>query len=122
MEIKPFTASLALALAVPVWSGCAETAAPAPAPEEIAVVLNSTAATLSLLPVVAPPQVSTIPLGASDVQPVSVTARGGTAVVPLRGRDAIAVVDLRAGQLVSTVQLETGAGVAGAAMVNDSIV
>jgi hypothetical protein len=122
METSRFTWRIGLALAAPVWSGCAETAAPAPAPEEIAVVLNSTAATLSLLPVVAPPQVSTIPLGASDVQPVSVTARGGTAVVPLRGRDAIAVVDLRAGQLVNSIQLEPGAGVAGAAMVSDSVV
>src|SRR3954469_20968324 len=122
METNRFTWGIGLALAAPVWSGCAETAAPAPAPEEIVVVLNTTGATLSLIPVAAPLQVSTIPLGASDVQPVSVTARGSTAVIPLRGRDAIAVVDLRAGQLVNTIQLEPGAGVAGAAMVSDSVV
>src|SRR3954454_12996045 len=122
MGINRFTVGIGVAVAAPAWSGCAETAAPPPAPEEIAVVLNSTAATLSLLPVIAPVQVSTVPLGASDVEPVSVTARGGTAVVPLRARDAIAVVDLRAGQLVNTIQLEPGGGVSGAAMVNDSIV
>ena len=111
-----------LALGTAAWCGCAETAAPPPAPEEVVVVLNSTGATLSLLPVVAPVQVSTIPLGASDVEPVSVTTRGETAIVPLRRRDAIAVVDLRIGQLVNTLPLEPGAGVAGAALVNDSIV
>src|SRR5690242_11055498 len=111
----------ALAVSCAAGWGCAETAAPPPAPEEVIVVLNSTAATLSLLPVAAPMQVSTIPLGASDVGPVSVTTRGATAVVPLRGRDAIAVVDLRAGQLVTTIRLEPGSGVAGAALVSDSI-
>jgi DNA-binding beta-propeller fold protein YncE len=85
------------------------------------VVLNSTAATLSLIPVGAPTQVSTVPLGASDVQPVSVATRGATAIVPLRGRDAIAVVDLRAGQLVNTITLASGSGVAGAALISDSI-
>jgi hypothetical protein len=101
---------------------CAETAAPPPAPEEIVVVLNTTGATLSLLPVAAPAQVSTIPLGPSDVQPVSMTTRGPTAVVALRGTDAIAVVDLRLGQLVNTIALAPGSGIAGAALVSDSIV
>jgi hypothetical protein len=77
---------------------------------------------LSLLPVAAPTQVSTIPLGPADDQPVSVTTRGGTAVVPLRGRDAIAVVDLRSGQLVNKIALAPGSGVGGAALVSDSVV
>src|SRR5919106_4018182 len=90
---------LALVLGTATSLACAETAAPPPAPEEVIVVLNTTGATLSLIPVAAPTQVSTIPLGASDVQPVSVTARGATAIVPLRARDAIAIVDLGEGQL-----------------------
>jgi hypothetical protein len=102
------------------WS-CAETSAPLPPPEEVVVVLNTTAATLSLVPVAAPTQVSTIPLGDSDVQPVSVATRGATAVVPLRGRDAIAVVDLRAGTLVETIALAPGSGVAGAVLVSESV-
>jgi hypothetical protein len=102
------------------WS-CAETSAPLPPPEEVVVVLNTTAATLSLVPVAAPTQVSTIPLGASDVLPVSVATRGATAVVPLRGRDALAVVDLREGTLVNTIALAPGSGVAGAALISDSI-
>jgi len=112
-----------LALAIPIAGSvaCAETSAPLPPPEEMVVVLNSTAATLSLVPVGAPTQVSTIPLGASDVQPVSVATRGATAVVPLRGQDAIAVVDLREGQLVNTIALAPGSGVAGAALISDSI-
>ncbi len=108
------------ALVAGVWS-CAETSAPLPAPEEVVVVLNTAAATLSLVPVAAPSQVSTIPLGASDVLPVSVAARGATAVIPLRGRDALAVVDLREGILVNTIALAPGSGVAGAALVSDSI-
>jgi hypothetical protein len=112
----------ALALVTATSFSCAETAAPPPAPEEIVVVLNTTAATLSLVPVAAPAQVSTIPLGAPNVEPVSVTTRGGTAVVPLRGQDAIAVVDLRAGQLVNTIALAPGSGIAGAALVSDSLV
>jgi hypothetical protein len=102
-------------------SSCAETSAPLPPPEEVVVVLNATAATLSLLPVAAPGQVSTIPLGASDAQPVSVATRGAVAVIPLQGRDAIAVVDLRAGQLVNTIPLAPGSRVAGAALVSDSL-
>lgn len=100
---------------------CAETSAPLPPPEEVVVVLNSAAATLSLVPVGAPNMVSTIPLGASDVQPVSVATRGATAVVALRGRDALAVIDLRAGQLVNTISLTPGSGVAGAALISDSV-
>jgi hypothetical protein len=122
MTISRFTMRLGWALGTAGSYACAETAAPPPVPEEVVVVLNSGGATLSLLPVAVPTQVSTIPLGASDVQPVSVTTRGGTAVVPLRGRDAIAVVDLRVGQLVNTIALAAGSGVAGAALVDDSTV
>lgn len=110
----------AFALAVGSFA-CAETAAPPPAPEEVVVVLNTTGATLSLVPVAAPTQISTIPLGGSDVEPVSVSTRGGTAVVPLRGRDEIAVVDLREGMLVNTIALQPGSGVAGAALISDSV-
>jgi hypothetical protein len=114
------TVRFGIALAIAASVACAETAAPPPAPEEMVVVLNTAGATLSLVPVAAPTQVATIPLGAANVQPVSVTTRGGTAVVPLRGSNAIAVVDLRLGQLVGTIPLGTGAGVAGAALVDDS--
>src|SRR5829696_8125481 len=114
------SAPFSLALSTAAFFACAETAAPPPAPEEVVIVLNATVATLSLMPVSAPAQVSTIPLGASDVQPVSVTSRGGTAVVPLRARDALAVVDLRLGQLVNTIRLQPGSGVAGAALIDDS--
>jgi hypothetical protein len=112
---------LALAsLTAGAWS-CAETSAPLPPPEEVLVVLNTTAATLSLIPVASPTQVSTIPLGASDVLPASVATRGATAVVPLRGRDALAVVDLREGTLVNTIALAPGSGVAGATLISDDV-
>ena len=114
-------ARLALASILAGAVACAETSAPLPPPEEVVVVLNTTAATLSLIPVAAPAQVSTIPLGPSDVQPASMATRGATAVVPLRGRDALAVVDLRAGTLVNTIALAPGSGVAGAALISDSV-
>jgi hypothetical protein len=101
--------------------GCAETAAPPPAPEEVVVALNTAGATLTLVPVAAPTQVATVPLGASDVEPVSIATRGGTAVVPLRRRSAVAVVDLRLQQLVNTINLQPGSLVAGAALVDDSV-
>ena len=109
-----------LALGATALGACAETAAPPPAPEEVVIVLNTAGATLSLVPVTAPTQISTIPLGASDVEPVSVATRGGTAVVPIRRRSAIAVVDLRQQQLVNTITLQSGSQLAGAALVDDS--
>jgi hypothetical protein len=121
MNHRPAVLRLTLALACAALLACAETAAPPPAPEEIVVVLNTTGATLSLVPVVAPTQISTIPLGASDVEPVSVAARGGTAVVALRARSALAVVDLRQQQLVNTIRLQPGSLVAGTALTDDSV-
>ena len=119
--MKTTRMTVGVALAIAGSTSCAETSAPLPPPEEVVVVLNTSAATLSLIPVAAPTQVSTIPLGALDVQPASVATRGAFAVVPLQGRDAIAVVDLRAGQLVNTIPLAPGSGVAGAALISDSI-
>jgi hypothetical protein len=87
----------------------------------VVLVLNSTAATLSVVPVGAPTLVTTIPLGASDVEPASVATRGAVAVVPLRATDRLAVVDLRSRQLVNTLPLAAGSGLAGAALVSDSI-
>jgi hypothetical protein len=121
--MMPSRSAVRLALAslvTGVWA-CAETSAPLPPPEEVVVVLNTAAATLSLVPVTAPTQVSTIPLGASDVQPASVATRGATAVIPLRGSDGLAVVDLREGTLVNIISLAPGSGVAGAALISDSI-
>src|SRR6185503_17728471 len=115
------SALLRLALAASSLTACAETAPPPAPPEEIVVVLNTTGATLSLVPVTAPTQISTVPVGASDVMPVSVATRGATAVVSLRARSALAVVDLREQQLVNTIKLQPGSILAGAALINDSI-
>src|SRR5215208_1564788 len=120
MELRLAVARISLGLTAAATLACAETAAPPAAPEEVVVVLNSTGATLSLVPVAAPTQISTIPLGASDVEPVSVAARGGTAVVSLRARSSIAVVDLRQRQLANTIALEPGSQVSGAALIDDS--
>lgn len=120
MKPRQVMARLSFGLATAATLACAETAAPPPVPEEVVVVLNTTGATLSLVPVAAPTQIATIPLGASDVEPVSVATRGGTAVVPLGARSAIAVIDLRQRQLVNTIALQPGSQVGGAALVDDS--
>src|SRR3954447_17576350 len=112
---------LRLALAASSLTGCAETAPPPAPPEEIVVVLNTTGATLSLVPVAAPTQISTVPVGASDVMPVSVATRGAPAGVSPGGRTPLGVVDLPEQQLVNTIKLQPGSILAGAALVNDSI-
>lgn len=121
MPTSRLTARVMAPALLSALGACAETSAPLPAPEEIVVVLNTNAATLTLIPVGAPTQVSTIPLGGSDAQPASVATRGAIAVVPLQSEDAVAVVDLRARQLVSIIKLAPGSGVSGAALISDSL-
>ena len=47
--------------------------------------------------------------------------RGATAVVPLRGRNALAVVDLRGRAAGEYHRAGPGSGVAGAALISDSV-
>ena len=112
---------LRLALAAISLTACAETAPPPAPPEEIVVVLNTTGATLSLVPVTAPTQISTVPLGASDVHAGQRGHSGRHRRGAAAGPSALAVVDLREQQLVNTIELEPGSGLAGAALINDSI-
>jgi hypothetical protein len=102
-------------------AGCAETAAPLPAPEEVVLVAGSGDATLTIVPVAAPAQATTVRLARAGALPTDVAARGATAAVPLRGLDAVAVVDLRERRLAGRVPLEEDAGLAGVALVSDSV-
>src|SRR5690348_1828085 len=102
-------------------AACAATEPLPPAPEEVLVVVNSTARSLTVAPTGAPNTAVTIPLGASSDVPAGLAARGGVALVPLGDDDAVAVVDLRAGTVTTTYDLAAGSGATGAAVVDDSI-
>jgi len=101
--------------------GCADTNAPLPDPEEVLLAVNSTANTLSIVPVEHPGDAVQVPLGGTTPTPVGVSARGGVAVVPLGLDNAVAVVDLRDAQVMRLVPLPANSGATGSAMVDDSI-
>jgi hypothetical protein len=102
-------------------AGCADTNAPLPDPEEVLLAVNSTANTLSIVPVEHPAGAVQVPLGGTTPTPVGVSARGGVAVVPLGRDNAAAVVDLRDAQVMRLVPLPANSGATGSAMVDDSI-
>lgn len=102
-------------------AACAATEPLPPAPQEVLVVVNSTARSLTVAPTGAPNTAITIPLGASSDVPAGFAARSGMALVPLGDDDAVAVVDLGAGSVTTTYDLAAGSGATGAAVVDDSI-
>lgn len=110
----PLAAALLLA-------ACADTNAPLPPPEEVLLVVNSTANTLSIVPVDAPQSARAVELGGTTPTPVGVSARGDIALVPLGLDNAAAVVDLRAAQVLRRIPLPANSGATGSAMVDDSI-
>jgi hypothetical protein len=89
--------------------------------ERLAITVNSTVNSLSLVPQDGDAAVvRTVGLGAQG-SPVGVSARGDRAIVPLGIYPFAAVVDLRSGTLVHTVALPDGSGATGSAFLNDSI-
>lgn len=101
-------------------AACADTTAPLPADTEVLLAVNSTANTLSVVPVNAPGTGVAIPLGGTSATPVGVDARNGIALVPLGSDNSVAVVDLSTGS-VSHVALPDNSGATGVAIVDDSI-
>jgi hypothetical protein len=121
MTLARTLASVPLAGALLLAAGCADTNAPLPAPQEVLLAVNSTANTLSIVPVDAPASAVAVELGGTTPTPVGVAARGGIAVVPMGLDNAVAVVDLRAASVLRRVPLPANSGATGAAMVDDSI-
>lgn len=109
------------AIAVLLCSGCADTNAPAPQPTEALLVVNSTANTLSIVPVERPSAAVQVQLGGTTPTPVGVSAFGRTAIVPLGLDNAVAVVDLVDATLTRTIPLPANSGATGSAIVDDSI-
>lgn len=87
---------------------------------EAAVVVNSRERSLTVIPVENPAGAYTIAVSAEGT-PVTLAARGQTAVVPLGTFPFAAVVDLKAGTVSHTVALPEGSGASGVAFLNDSI-
>jgi hypothetical protein len=117
MRRHSFAALAVTALAL----GCSDTNAPLPDPQEVLLAVNSTANTLSIVPVEAPSSARTVALGGTTPTPTGVSAREGVAIVPLGLDNAVAVVDLRAATVMRTIPLPDNSGATGSAIVDDSI-
>jgi hypothetical protein len=114
--IRPRAVTLALLLAA-----CADTNAPLPEPQRVLLVVNSTANTLSVVPLESPASALAVELGGTTPTPVGVSARADVALVPLGLDNAVAVVDLRAGAVLRRIPLPDNSGATGSAVVDDSI-
>ena len=114
-------AAVPLASALLLAAGCADTNAPLPPPQEVLLAVNSTANTLSIVPVDAPASAVAVELGGTTPTPVGVSARGGIAVVPMGLDNAVTVVDLRSASVLRRVPLPANSGATGSAVVDDSI-
>jgi hypothetical protein len=113
--LRPFAAALLLSVA------CAEASAPLPPAEEVLLVINSTEASLQIIPVDAPTSSIKVPLGGTTPTPVGVSSRGGWAIVPMGLDNAVVVVDLTQGVVERTIPLEANSGATGSAIIDDSI-
>jgi hypothetical protein len=110
-----------LAVAATALTACADTNAPLPDPQEVLLAVNSTANTLSIVPVDDPASAVQVPLGGTTPTPVGVSARKGIALVPLGLDNAVAVVDLRTATVARVVPLPENSGATGSTIVDDSI-
>jgi hypothetical protein len=113
--------SLATAAAALLPLGCADTNAPLPDPTEVLLVVNSTANTLSIVPVENTGHAVSVPLGGTTPTPVGVSARKTVALVPLGLDNAVAVVDLRSATVARIIPLPANSGATGSTIVDDSI-
>jgi hypothetical protein len=110
-----------LVLAAGLLAACADTNAPAPAPEEVLLAVNTRGNTLSIVPIDPPGPTRHVALGGVGSRPNSVAARGEVALVPLGPANAVAVVNLRERTLLDRIPLPNGSGATGVAVINDSI-
>jgi hypothetical protein len=115
LSLRPLAASLLLSMA------CAETSAPLPPAEEVLLVVNSTEASLQIIPVDAPTTSIKVPLGGTTPTPVGVSARDGWAIVPMGLDNAVVVIDLAQGAVDRTIPLAANSGATGSVIIDDSI-
>jgi len=118
--MTPLRVVLSVAI-LALCAACADTNAPAPAPTEALLAVNSTANTLSIVPVDNPAAGVQVQLGGTTPTPVGVSALGRTALVPLGLDNAVAVVDLIDASVTRRIPLPANSGATGSAIVDDSI-
>ena len=121
MTRSPFARALTLVFSLTLVAACAETTAPLPPPDEVLLVVNSTEASLSIIPVEAPAGAVKVPLGGVTPTPVGVAALNDIALVPMGLDNSVVVVDLRNRQVLYTIGLPAGSGATGVAIVDDSL-
>ncbi len=117
---RRFPGPIPIVIAILTLAACADTTAPLPPADEVLVVVNSTEASLTVVPVESPAGKITIPLGGTTPSPVGVATRDGIAIVPMGLDNSAAVVDLRAGVVLRTIFLPSGSGATGVAIVSDT--
>ncbi len=108
-----------LAVATALMVGCAEPNPPLPAPEEVLVVANITATSLSVVPISPTGPQGTVPLSGSVVG--SIAAFGSILLASHPADDAADIVILEGLQVRLTVGLPAGSGATGAAVLNDTV-
>ncbi|HEX6105476.1 MAG TPA: hypothetical protein VFZ26_07830 [Gemmatimonadales bacterium] len=118
---RPHVRPASLLVSLLLLAACADTNAPLPEPQPMLLVVNSTANTLSLVPLETASPATAVELGGTTPTPVGVSAREGIALVPLGLDNAVAVVDLRAGAVLRRIPLPENSGATGSAIVDDSI-
>jgi hypothetical protein len=112
---------LAALLGISLLGACAATSPSAPPPAEVLLVVNSTEASLSIVPVENLAGAVKVPLGGTNPTPIGVSARNQIALVPMGLDNSVAVIDLGKGQVVRTIPLPANSGATGSAIVDDSL-
>jgi hypothetical protein len=117
------SAAFRVATCVAAWwaTACAATSPSAPPPEEVLLAVNSTEASLSIVPVNQPSAAVKVPLGGTSPTPVGVSALNGIALVPMGFDNSVAVVDLKTAGVDRIVPLPANSGATGSAVIDDSI-
>jgi hypothetical protein len=125
MQTRTFRAARrlgALALLLPLLSGCDLTTSPNTRVGHVALVVNSVDNSLTIVSVdSAGTDVRSVGLGSVAASPVGAAARNGLAVVPLGIYPFAALVALGADSVVRTVALPANSGATGAAFVSDTL-
>jgi hypothetical protein len=117
------SAAFRVATCTAAWwaTACAATSPSAPPPEEVLLAVNSTEASLSIVPVNQPSAAVKVPLGGTSPTPVGVSALNGIALVPMGFDNSVAVVDLKTATVSRIVPLPANSGATGSAVIDDSI-
>ena len=109
----------ALTAGAALMAGCAEPNPQLPPPEEVLVVANSTAPSLSVVPISPTGPEGTVPLSGTTVS--SIASFGPILLASLPADDAADVVTLKGLLVRLTVGLPAGSGATGTAVLNDSV-